>query len=153
MRIPSRKASRMLIADVNVFVGAHREEIDRHDDYRNWLARSLTGPELFGVSELVLSAFLRLTTNYRIFAEPTPVDIGLEFCQLVRSAPASVIVRPSDRHWPIFADLCSRTPARGNLVPDAYLAAMAIETGATFVTRDRGFARFGGVRLLDPLAE
>jgi toxin-antitoxin system PIN domain toxin len=143
----------MLIADVNVFVGAHRAEIDRHDDYRDWLMRRLTGPELFGVSELVLSAFLRLATNHRIFAEPTPVDVGLDFCDQVRTAPASVIVRPSDRHWPIFADLCSRTPARGNLIPDAYLAAMAIENGATFATRDRGFARFTGVRLLDPLAE
>jgi toxin-antitoxin system PIN domain toxin len=101
----------------------------------------------------VLSAFLRLTINHRILAEPTPVDIGLDFRQQVRTAPASVIVRLSDRHWPIFADLCSRTPARGNLVPDAYLAAMAIETGATFATRDRGFARFTGGRLLDPIAE
>jgi toxin-antitoxin system PIN domain toxin len=143
----------MLIADVNVFVGAHRPEIDRHDDYRVWLERRLTGPEIFGVSELVLSAFLRLTTNHRIFAEPTPVDVGLDFCRLVRTAPASVIVQPTARHWPIFAALCSQTPARGNLVPDAYLAALAIETGASFVTRDRGFARFNGVRLLDPLAE
>jgi len=143
----------MLIADVNIFVGAHRVEMDSHDNYRDWLERSLTGPELFGVCELVLSAFLRLITNHRIFAEPTPVDVGLEFCQQLRTAPASVVVRPSDRHWPVFADLCSRTPARGNLVPEAYLAAMAIENGATFVTRDRGFARFKGVRLLDPLAE
>jgi toxin-antitoxin system PIN domain toxin len=143
----------VLIVDVNVFVGAHRAEIDRHADYRGWLEQRLRGPELFGVSELVLSAFLRLTTNHRIFAVPTPVEVGLEFCRAVRSAPASVIVRPSDRHWTIFADLCSQTPARGNLVPDAYLAAMAIETGATFATRDRGFARFSGVRLLDPLAE
>jgi toxin-antitoxin system PIN domain toxin len=143
----------MLIADVNVFVGAHRAEINRHDDYRVWLERRLIGPEVFGVSELVLSAFLRLTTNHRIFSEPTPVDVALDFCRVVRSAPATVIVRPSDRHWPIFADLCSRIPARGNLIPDAYLAAMAIEAGATFVTRDRGFARFSGVRLLDPLAD
>src|SRR5664279_1383813 len=58
---------------------------------------------------------------------------------------ASVVVRPGDLPWPIFAELCAKTPARGNLVPDAYLAAMAIESGATSVTRDRGFARFTGI--------
>ena len=142
----------MLIADVNVFVGAHRVDIAGHDDHLNWLERSLTGAEAFGVSELVLSAFLRLVTNHRIFADPTPVDDALEFCRVVRGAPASVVARPTDRHWTIFADLCSRTPARGNVVPDAYLAALAIEAGATFVTRDRGFARFAGVRLLNPFA-
>ena len=128
-------------------------EIDHHDVYLAWLERRLAGPEAFGVSELVLSAFLRLVTNHRIFADPTPVDVGLDFCQSVRNAPASVIVRQKERHWPIFAELCAQAQARGNVVPDAYLAAMAIEAGATFATRDRGFARFKGVRLLDPLAE
>jgi uncharacterized protein len=143
----------MLIADVNVFVGAHRSVITEHDEYRRWLTGCLTGPEIFGVSELVLSAFLRLVTNHRIFAAPTPVADALEFCAAVRSAPSSVIVRPGDRHWEIFAGLCATTPARGNLVPDAYLAALAIENGATFATRDRGFARFAGVRLVDPLGQ
>ena len=103
--------------------------------------------------ELVLSAFLRVVTNHRVFSTPTPVDTALEFCDVVRDSPASVIVRPGERHWPIFAELCARTPARGNLVPDAYLAALAVENGATFVTHDRGFVRFRGVRLMDPLAD
>lgn len=142
----------MLIADVNVFVGAHRRVIDAHDDYRHWLERHLHGPEVFGVSELVLSAFLRLVTNHRVFSTPTPVKTALEFCEVVRDSPACMIVRPGERHWSIFAQLCVDTPARGNVVPDAYLAALAMENGATFVTHDRGFARFGGLRLVDPLA-
>lgn len=141
----------MLIADVNVFVGAHRSIVAGHGEYKRWLEGRLVGAELFGVSELILSAFLRLVTNHRIFAVPTPVDAALEFCDVVRRSPSAVIIRPGERHWTIFSDLCARTPARGNLVPDAYLAALAIENGATFVTRDRGFARFAGVRLLDPL--
>lgn len=60
--------------------------------------------------------------------------------------------QPRRRHWEIFADLVRETQARANVVPDAYLAALAIENGATFVTRDRGFARFPGLRLIDPLA-
>ena len=141
----------MLIADVNVFVGAHRSVIKDHPTYVSWLEDRLAGNEAFGVSELVLSAFVRLVTNHRIFDSPTPVESALEFCDAVRESPAAVIVAPGRRHWSIFADLCATTPARGNIVPDAYLAALAIENGATFVTRDRGFARFAGVRLLDPL--
>ena len=142
----------MLIADVNIFVGAHRSVIPDHPAYKRWLEGCLNGPEAFGVSELVLSAFLRLVTNHRVFAAPTPVADALDFCEAVRSGPSSVIVRPGDRHWRTFAELCVATPARGNLVPDAYLAALAFENGATFATRDRGFSRFAGVRLLDPLA-
>lgn len=142
----------MQIADVNVFVGAHRSVIAEHDRYQAWLEDRLTAPETFGVSELVLAAFLRLVTNHRIFSVPTPVPDAVEFCEVVRDAPSTVIVQPGVRHWAIFARLCRATPARGNLVPDAYLAALAIENNATFVTRDRGFARFAGVRLQDPLA-
>jgi toxin-antitoxin system PIN domain toxin len=143
----------MLIADVNVFVGAHRSVIKEHHDYRRWLEDRLVGDETFGVSELVLSAFTRLVTNHRIFSMPTPVAEAMAFCDAVRQSPSAVVVAPTDRHWGIFSELCVRTPARGNLVPDAYLAALAIENGATFATRDRGFARFSGVRLLDPLAD
>lgn len=142
----------MLIADVNVFVGAYRTVVPDHEGYRQWLEQRLVGPETFGVSELVLSAFLRLVTNHRIFAAPSPVADALDFCEAVRSAPSATIASPGDRHWEIFAGLCAATPARGNLVPDAYLAALAIENGATFATRDRGFSRFAGVRLTDPLA-
>ena len=141
----------MLITDVNILVGAHRSVIDSHQQLRRWLEERLAGTEVFGVSELVLSAFLRLVTNHRIFLPPSPVASALSFCEVIRGAPASVIIRPGERHWSIFAELCRVTPARGNLVPDAYLAALAIENGATFVTRDRGFARFAGVRLADPL--
>jgi len=143
----------MLIADVNLFVGAHRTVVADHQQYRHWLETRLIGPETFGVSELVLSAFIQLVTNHRIFSVPTPVDAALEFCDVIRRSSAAVIVAPGGRHWEIFADLCTRTPARGNLVPDAYLAALAIENGATFATRDRGFARFRGVRLVDPISQ
>jgi uncharacterized protein len=143
----------MLIADVNLFVGAHRTVVNDHQKYRDWLETRLTGPETFGVSELVLSSFIRLVTNHRIFSVPTPVEAALEFCDVIRRSSSAVIVAPGGRHWEIFANLCAQTPARGNLVPDAYLAALAIENGATLATRDRGFARFRGVRLVDPMTQ
>jgi uncharacterized protein len=142
----------MLIPDVDIFVTAHREADPGHDAMQAWLEQRLAGPEAVGVSELVLSAVVRLVTNGRLFECATPPAIALNYCEDLRSAPAARIVAPGQRHWAIFADLVRDTHATANIVPDAYLAALALENGATFVTRDRGFARFPGLRLLDPLA-
>lgn len=142
----------MLLADVNVFLYAHRPESARHDEYRGWLEAALTGLEPFGVSELVLSSFLRITTHHRIYREPTPVPTALEFCRTVVEAPAAVRVRPGPDHWALFTTLVATAGARGNLVPDAYLAALALEHGATWVTTDRGFARYPQLRWTPPLA-
>src|SRR5262245_22733068 len=141
----------MLLADVNVLVYAHRPESPLHEDYRAWLSAGITGDEPFGVSELVLSGFLRIVTSHRVNREPTPIDVGLAFCAAVLDAPASVPVRPGARHWSLFVGLCQTVAAKGNLIPDAFHAALAIEHGATWVTTDRGFARFPGLRWALPL--
>jgi len=140
------------LADVNVFVYAHRRDSDRADEYRDWLQRALTAPEPLGVSEQVLASFVRIVTHHRIYREPTPPDVALDFCATVLDAPAAVSIRPGAGHWSLFRDLCRSVGARGNVVPDAYLAALAIEHGATWVTTDRGFARFPGLRWELPLA-
>ncbi len=142
----------VLLADVNVFLYARRRESPRHQEYREWLEDRLSDPEPFGVSELVLSSFLRIVTNHRIYREPTPPGAALDFCNAILSAPATVRLRPGSRHWGIFAGLCTAVGARANVVPDAYLAALAIEHGATWVTVDRGFARFPGLRTAPALA-
>ncbi len=136
----------VLLADVNTFIYAHRPESPRAEEHRRWLTDALTGPEPFGVSELVLSAFLRIVTNHRVYREPTPPRVALAFCSAVLDAPSAVPVRPGVRHWSLFTDLCRTAGARGNTVPDAFLAALAMEHGATWVTADRGFERFQGLR-------
>ena len=141
----------MLIADVNIYVYAFRRESPRHEEYREWLAEALAGAELIGISELVLSGFLRIVTNHRIFVEPSTPEAALNFCDAVLQAPSATRVRPSERHWTVFSDLCRTARARANVIPDAYHAALAIEHGATWVTTDRGFARFPGLRWTEPL--
>lgn len=141
----------MLLVDVNVLLYARRRESERHEEYRRYLEDRLGGPEPVGISELVLSAFLRIVTNHRVYDEPSSPEAALEFCAVVLAAPAAVPVRPGPAHWQIFVDLCRTTRARANDVPDAYLAAMAIELGATWVTVDRGFARFPSLRRQHPL--
>jgi hypothetical protein len=70
------------------------------------------------------------------------LERALEFAEALRSQPNCVVVGPGERHWPIFARLCRAGDARGNLIPDAYLAALAVESGSELVTTDRDFARF-----------
>lgn len=142
----------MLLADVNVFVHAHRVDSNEHTADRAWVGRALVGDEPFGVSEHVLASFLRVVTHRGIFREPTPLDRALAFTEEVLAAPSVVRVRPGPRHWGLFTELCQVVGARGNATPDAFLAALAIEQGATFVTRDRGFARFPGLRWQLPTA-
>ena len=141
----------MLIADVNVFVYAARRDSDRHEEYRDWLEDRMAGREPFGVDGLVLSGLVRVVTNHRIFREPTPTSTVLDFCRRVLEGPATVGVSPGPRHWPLFDGLCRTVGARANVVPDAYLAALALENDATWVTTDRGFARFPGLRTRHPL--
>lgn len=141
----------MILPDVNVLVYSHREDVPTHERYREWLTRTLAGPQVFGLSDLVLSGFLRVVTHPRIFVNPTPLEVALAFTQMLREQPNALIVRPGLRHWGIFEALCRDAGARGNLIPDAYLAALAIETGSEFMTADRDFARFPGLRWRHPL--
>ena len=141
----------MLLPDVNVLVYAHRSDTRDHDRYRSWLESVLAGDAAFAVSDLVLSGFLRVVTHPGVFAEPTPLEVALRFVADVRERPTCVVVTPGSRHWDIFQRLCRESGAKGNLVPDAYLAAIAIEAGLEWVTTDRDYARFSGLRWRHPL--
>jgi uncharacterized protein len=123
-----------------------------HRRYRDWLQAAAEGDEPLGVSELVLSSFVRTVTHHGIFAEPEPIESALAFADALRTSPNSVPVTPGKRHWTIFERLCRAAGARGSLVADAYLAALAIESGSEWITTDRDFARFPGLRWRHPLA-
>jgi toxin-antitoxin system PIN domain toxin len=142
----------MLLLDVNVCVYAIRaDSTTDHRVYRRWVEDLLTGAEPVGISELVLSGIIRLITNHRVFRRPSSTAQALEACRALRSAPAAVALRPGPRHWGIFESLCADLGVTANTVADAYHAALAIENGATWVTTDRAFARFPGLRWRTPL--
>lgn len=143
----------MRCVDVNVLVYANRREASHHERYVDWLDDARVGSEPLGLSDVVLQGFLRIVTHPRIFKEPTPLPIALEFVEGLRGSPASLSIAPGERHWSIFTELCRQVEATGNSIPDAFLAALAIENGGTWVTADRGFARFPGLRWEHPLAD
>ncbi|MHB8460048.1 MAG: TA system VapC family ribonuclease toxin [Candidatus Limnocylindrales bacterium] len=142
----------MILIDVNILVCAYHEGAPDHHRFRAWLTSVVDGEEPYGLSEPVLSGFLRVATHARIFSPPSPIDRALTFASTLRSQPNSVIVSPGARHWDIFERLCIDVGARGNIVPDAYLAALAIESGSEFITTDRDFSRFPGLRWRHPFA-
>ncbi len=142
----------MILPDVNVLVYAFRAESRDHERYRGWLLGLANGEEAYGLASIVLSSFIRIVTNPRIFRPSSPLDLALEFAERLLMPAHCVVVRPGARHWGIFTRICRESGAIGNLVPDAYLAALAIEQGCELVTNDADFARFKGLRWRHPLA-
>ena len=141
----------MLVPDVNVLVYAHRADASDHKRHLTWLEGLINDDAAYGVVDLVLSGFIRIVTHPRVFSPPSALDDALAFVDALRLRPNCVTVTPGPRHWDLFVSLCRRAGAKGNLVPDAYLAALAIESGSEWVTTDRGFARFPGLRWRHPL--
>ena len=141
----------MILFDVNVLVYAHREDMPGHAVYRAYVEGQLNAAAPFGMSELVLSGFLRVVTHRKVFITPTLLERALDFTEAIRSRPNCVIQTPGAEHWEIFTRLCAEVHATGNGIPDAYHAALAIETGSEWITTDRGFARFKELRWRHPL--
>ncbi len=141
----------MRLVDVNVLVYAFREDAPRHRAFKRWLEGVVRSDEAYAVSDHVLSGFLRVVTHPRVFHPPTPLPAALAFAEAYRGRPNAVPIAPDVRHWDLFARLCRDAGARGNLVPDAWLAALAMESGCELVTTDRDFARFRGLRWRHPL--
>lgn len=141
----------MRCVDVNVLVYAHREDLPEHERYRALLQRLANDDEPLGLPDLVLSGFMRVMTNRRVFAEPTSLSDAAGAVDELLAAPCVMRLRAGDRHWALFQQLADEIDARGNDVADAYLAAYAVENNATWLSADRGFARFGRLRWAYPL--
>ena len=140
----------MILPDVNVLLYAFRRDSRSHDSFRNWLESVLNGVEAYGVSFQVLASLVRISTHPRIYKQPSRLDEALHFCKVLFSQSHCVVVVPGDRHWSLFTDLCIRVSVSGNLVQDAWFAALAIESGCEWITTDRDYARFTGLRWRPP---
>jgi len=141
----------MILMDVNIFVYAFRKDMPDHREYRAWLSHVVNAPSAFGICDLVLSGFCRIVTNSKIFKEPSSWSEVSEFVEKIRNQPNCRRIEFGDRHWSIFTDLCRASNAKGNLVPDAFLAALAIESGCEWITTDRDYAKFPGLKWRHPL--
>lgn len=141
----------MLCVDVNVLVYAHRQDLPENAEYRRLLERLANDDQPLGLPDLSLSGFVRVVSSRRIFREPTTADEAWQAVEALLAAPAAMRLRPGERHWGLFRRLAGDIDARGNDVADAYLAAYALENNATWLSADRGFARFRRLRWNHPL--
>jgi toxin-antitoxin system PIN domain toxin len=141
----------VVLPDVNILVYAHREDVPHHAECLKWLEGVINGDQAYGLSELVLSGFLRVATHPKVFGRPSTIADAMAFSDQLRNRPNCVPVVPGPRHWDIFRKLCTDAGAKGNLVPDAYLAALAIESGCEWITTDGDFSRFKGLGWRHPL--
>lgn len=136
---------------MNVVLAAHRDD---HPDFaaaRRWLDGLLQAREPFAVIDLVAGAFLRLATNRRIFSIPTPLPEAFGYLHALRGQPSHVMLGPGAAHLELLERLCSDAEAAGDLIPDAQLAAVALEHACELVSFDRDFARFESLRWTRPV--
>jgi len=133
----------MIIPDVNVLVGALRLDDPRHASLADWLADAVGSPEPLGLPLMVLDGAVQVVTHPKVFRDPTPLAAVLDDLERLIADPGVVLL--GEARWSTLARLCQQADARGNLVPDAHLAAIAIDHGAALVTLDHDFARFPGL--------
>lgn len=130
-RYGKREPQGVQLPDVNALISAHREDAPEHEAYARWLLALVDGPKPFGLAEVVLSGFLRMVTNPRIFDPATPMETALDFCENLVEWPSSVLVLPSHRRWDLFVALCRGENVKGPRVSDAHLAALRSSTAAS----------------------
>lgn len=136
----------MTLPDVNVLIYAFRADTPEHAICRAWLDSTILSDARFGISLLALAAVVRITTNTRSYRSPSTLDDAFGYCEDILSQPNCQVVEPGERHWEIFKRLCTDTDTRGARVTDAWFAALAIEWGCEWVTLDRDYARFPGLK-------
>jgi len=140
----------MRLPDVNVLIAAFRPESPGHAVCRPWLDATVVSPLPFAISPLSLAAVVRITTGRKFYGAPSSLADAIGFCDDVAANPNCRVVEPGHRHWEIFRALCVDTNTTGSTVTDAWYAALSIEHGCEWITLDRDFARFPGLRWAPP---
>jgi hypothetical protein len=141
----------VILPDVNVLLYAFRRDAPRHVEYRQWLDQTINGDGAYGVAPQVLASLVRISTHRRVYVHPSTPAEALAFCEALLQPDHCTVVQPGARHWGLFQDLCRTSRATGNLVQDAWFAALAIESGCEWITTDRDYVRFPGLRSRAPL--
>lgn len=140
----------MILPDVNVLVHAHNADSLVHREARRWWDDCLSGVEGVGLAWAAMLGFVRITTNRRVVARPLPVHEVMARLQDWLALPHVHIAQPSESHFARLRALIERLGTAGNLTTDAHLAVLAIERGYVLYSTDSDFARFPGLRWVNP---
>ena len=142
----------MILIDANILLYAENSLHPRNRKARTWWDGKLSGSRSVCLCWTVLSAFIRIGTNPRVFEHPLSLEQAVARVQSWLEQPCTRVVRPTDRHWSVFQQMLSDGQAVANLVTDAHLAALAIEHGCELASTDSDFARFSRLKWINPLA-
>jgi uncharacterized protein len=143
----------VILVDANLLIYAHVGSFAQHERARAWLDAQLSGAGPVGMPWPSLLGFLRIVTNPRVFTRPAPIAAAWKQVQAWLDVEVAWIPQPTPRHRVVLGQLLKVAGVQANLVPDAHLAALAIEHGLTLCSTDADFARFAGLRWSDPLAD
>jgi uncharacterized protein len=141
----------VILPDSNLLLYAFDAGAKRHVEARAWLEDVLNGREQLGMAWVVLLAFIRISTNPTALRKALSLEEATGIVSDLLERPTVILIHPAERHWMLFRQLLIAAQAKGDLVTDAHLAALAIEHGAVLYSTDRDFARFPGLRWQNPL--
>jgi toxin-antitoxin system PIN domain toxin len=141
----------VILIDANILIYAHVSSFPQHNLARDWLDQQLNASARVGLPWASLLAFLRLVTNPRVFENPESIRDAWEQVRTWLTSETAWIPQPTERHADLLGEFLAFPGVHGNLVPDAHLAALAVEHGLTLCSTDGDFARFHGLRWLNPI--
>ena len=142
----------MIVLDTNLLLYAYDTTSAQHEPARRWVEAAFSGVEPVGLPWQTLSAFLRIATNVRLPGDRFTMDEAATIIDQWAALPVVHLLAPRDRHWAILRRMLVEGKASGPLTTDAQLAALTIENGGVLYTTDRDFARFPGLKWINPLA-
>jgi toxin-antitoxin system PIN domain toxin len=143
----------LIVLDANLLIYAFDSEAVQHHAARNWLGKVVSSTELVGLPWQTVSAFIRITTNSRLTGDSFPTNKAIGIVQQWMELKQVRLLVPGERHWSIIQWMLIEGQVRGPMTTDAQLAALTVEYGGVLHTTDRGFARFPGLRWVNPLQE
>lgn len=141
----------MILVDANILLYAEDSLSPRHEAVRKWWDAALSGPLPVCLSWPVITAFLRIGTNPRVFERPLSMEEAVQRVSSWLNQPCVRMVSPTQRHWEVFQQMLAEGQAKGNLISDAHLAALAAEHGCRLCSTDHDFARFPSLQWFNPL--
>jgi toxin-antitoxin system PIN domain toxin len=142
----------VILVDVNLLIYATSATARQHQAAHDWLDSQLNGSSRVGLPWASLLGFLRIVTNRRAFAHAIPTETAWNHIEEWLGCDPVWIPQPTEKHAAVLASLCAQPGVHGDLISDAHLAALAIEHGLTLCSTDGDFARFRGLKWINPLA-
>ena len=138
--------------DVNILLYASDSSSPLHDRAAEFLQRCATGREVFCVAWVTLMSYLRMATHPAIFARPLTHQDAVRNVEALLATPTCRVIAEQDGFWEVYRDVATGVAPRGNLVPDAHLAALLSQHGVVkLFTRDKDFRKFAFLNVRDPL--